>query len=89
MDQALSDRVTAYRTRHNIHSQSKAIQQLVRKGLGDDSRESVETKSGLPQEAGLDEQEMEIIRTARKLGPAQKALLLRLAEAVVAHTEQR
>ena len=85
LDQALYDQVTEYREKYGITSQSKAMQQLIRKGLGENPTQK---KSNSMNEAGLDYQERELIQMAKTLDPERKRMLLQIA-AVVASKDSR
>ena len=88
MEPELVEQIEAYRHSHRISTQSKAVQQLVREGfrsLANEKTPPLLEEAGL---GGLDYQETELIRIARGLDPAQKALLLRLVETAAESTEK-
>ena len=73
------DEIEEYRFKNRITTQSGAVQQLIHKGilsLGQKNPPSA-------RENGLNSQEWSLIKTVRELGPAQRALLLRLVETAV------
>lgn len=85
LEPELLERVTAYRLRRGISSQSKAIRQLVRLGL-----ESLDSEGRpVPLNEARDSQERELLEIARELEPAQKALLLRVLEIAGESAETR
>lgn len=87
MDKELLEEVKTYQYKHGISTQNKAIQQLVRIGIGNlEARKAPSSTQSGNQEQARDEQERELIRLSRRSDDTHRRLAVQILQASIANS---